>query len=705
MPSSSKFLIEKSRTRIYQRINESFAAALTQQGHQAVFVDPTDFQGYQDYLTYIQAQDVDYCLIPNARGLISKYIKAIEAYVFELTEMPLIFIHHDNCFRDLHDLDKIYRKIQAFQKTRQRSFHFCLEYHNFIDLRGIGIENTYPILHASEFTKPEEIPAAVYDLTFLGHVVPKLGDEMEDWFCSHRLRADFWTRLAHLDHKLEPSAIAFAQDCPPQDKPEADFLAAKYFYNSMLHSHSQHFRGELIRRIDAAAIDIIGGDPAYLHGSSLDRRIQKENVRYHPPTEDYGEASRIYTQSKINLNITSLQFDQAVINRVIDVGAAGGFVLTDWKSDLLKITSVADEISYRTIDELNYKIAYYLHPDHAAERLEIAEALHQDVKANCTYATVVDFILNRIFAMPTDPTEPIKLDLGCGPWKAPGFIGVDVAPNEGVDVVADLNQRFPFATSTVDWVRAHDVVEHLENRIHTMNEIWRICKPGGMVDIRVPSTDGRGAFQDPTHVSFWNINSFKYYCVEFPNYLKLCHTYGFRGAFSLISLSEETSDDQVIHVKAVLKAIKPVESEPSESEPEVDPTIAAFKLRQRNVLVRPDWQQPEAELLAALSDLLKTVILDPESAQLTLLIDADPLDPEEVDAAVTSVVMHLMAEEAIELPETGPEISLLSGLSADQWQSLLPYLSAQIVLDNSSVDRLLDPEAVPAIELSQLQHR
>ena len=26
-----------------------------------------------------------------------------------------------------------------------------------------------------------------------------------------------------------------------------------------------------------------------------------------------------------------------------------------------------------------------------------------------------------------------------------------------------------------------------------------------------PSTDGRGAFQDPTHVSFWNSNSFWYY--------------------------------------------------------------------------------------------------------------------------------------------------------------------------------------------------
>lgn len=29
--------------------------------------------------------------------------------------------------------------------------------------------------------------------------------------------------------------------------------------------------------------------------------------------------------------------------------------------------------------------------------------------------------------------------------------------------------------------------------------------------IEVPSTDGRGAWQDPTHVSFWNENSFWYY--------------------------------------------------------------------------------------------------------------------------------------------------------------------------------------------------
>ncbi|MBK7469358.1 MAG: hypothetical protein IPI73_00755 [Betaproteobacteria bacterium] len=44
-----------------------------------------------------------------------------------------------------------------------------------------------------------------------------------------------------------------------------------------------------------------------------------------------------------------------------------------------------------------------------------------------------------------------------------------------------------------------------------MNEIHRVLAPGGWLVARVPSTDGRGAFQDPTNRSFWNLNSFWYY--------------------------------------------------------------------------------------------------------------------------------------------------------------------------------------------------
>ncbi len=44
-----------------------------------------------------------------------------------------------------------------------------------------------------------------------------------------------------------------------------------------------------------------------------------------------------------------------------------------------------------------------------------------------------------------------------------------------------------------------------------MQEAHRCLTRHGWLLTLTPSTDGRGAFQDPTHVSFWNSNSFWYY--------------------------------------------------------------------------------------------------------------------------------------------------------------------------------------------------
>ncbi len=152
----------------------------------------------------------------------------------------------------------------------------------------------------------------------------------------------------------------------------------------------------------------------------------------------------------------------------------------------------------------------------------------------------------------------MRVDIGCGDSKPEGFIGIDICPGPCVDIVADLSKSFPLEDSSVDELRAYDVIEHLPDRLNTMNEIWRVCKPGARVDLFVPSTDGRGAFQDPTHVSFWNINSFLYFCVDFPPYFNLCQKYGFKGAFKLLALYNVDSGGGVIHVKAELEVIKPI---------------------------------------------------------------------------------------------------------------------------------------------------
>ena len=100
------------------------------------------------------------------------------------------------------------------------------------------------------------------------------------------------------------------------------------------------------------------------------------------------------------------------------------------------------------------------------------------------------------------------LDLGGRFGCPPGYQSVDL---KNADICCDLNRGFPFEDSSIYCIRAFDIIEHLSDKNHTMSEIHRVLRPGGFVLISVPSTDGRGAFQDPSHVSYWNINSFWYY--------------------------------------------------------------------------------------------------------------------------------------------------------------------------------------------------
>ena len=65
--------------------------------------------------------------------------------------------------------------------------------------------------------------------------------------------------------------------------------------------------------------------------------------------------------------------------------------------------------------------------------------------------------------------------------------------------------------NSVGVIRASDFLEHIPDKVTLMNECYRVLAHGGMLLSATPSSDGRGAYQDPTHVAFWNENSFWYY--------------------------------------------------------------------------------------------------------------------------------------------------------------------------------------------------
>jgi len=103
------------------------------------------------------------------------------------------------------------------------------------------------------------------------------------------------------------------------------------------------------------------------------------------------------------------------------------------------------------------------------------------------------------------------LDLGAAHRKPEGYLGVDMYEGDSVDIVADVTKGIDLPDGSVGVIRAVDFLEHIPDKIALFNELYRLLAHGGMLLTLTPSTDGRGAFQDPTHVAYYNENSFWYF--------------------------------------------------------------------------------------------------------------------------------------------------------------------------------------------------
>lgn len=162
----------------------------------------------------------------------------------------------------------------------------------------------------------------------------------------------------------------------------------------------------------------------------------------------------------------------------------------------------------------------------------------------------------------------LRVDLGPADRYDPGFdVYVDLVASPNIPAgkmkIADLRKEWPFADSSVAFFRAHDIIEHLPDKVHTMNEIHRCLAPGGIVEIRVPTIEGVGAVCDPQHASLWSRASFDYFIKGEYAHTRLAPFYGITAAFDVVS-EEKTStkrkyrsgEETTTHLKIVLRARK-----------------------------------------------------------------------------------------------------------------------------------------------------
>ena len=95
----------------------------------------------------------------------------------------------------------------------------------------------------------------------------------------------------------------------------------------------------------------------------------------------------------------------------------------------------------------------------------------------------------------------MKINIGAGFTKIEDFVNIDHDPNTHPDICMDIEKDLiPLDDNSVETVIAHHVLEHLgEGYFHTLKEVYRVCKHGAIIDIRVPHPRHDSFLADPTH--------------------------------------------------------------------------------------------------------------------------------------------------------------------------------------------------------------
>ncbi len=96
------------------------------------------------------------------------------------------------------------------------------------------------------------------------------------------------------------------------------------------------------------------------------------------------EMPKVFQASRINLNMTMRPIETGLSQRIWDVLACGGFLLTNYQSEIPEYFEIGKELeTYESMEELEEKVRYYL--AHEEERIEIAINGYEKVAAHHSY--------------------------------------------------------------------------------------------------------------------------------------------------------------------------------------------------------------------------------------------------------------------------------------------------------------------------------
>ena len=110
-----------------------------------------------------------------------------------------------------------------------------------------------------------------------------------------------------------------------------------------------------------------------------------------------------------------------------------------------------------------------------------------------------------------------KLNLGCGMDYRDGWFNIDFNKKIKTDLCWDIEKkRLPFKDSSIDYVYCSHFLEHIKDLFKVLDDIWRVCKNGAIIEILVPHYTGTSASKFSFHYNYFGIDSFMHLTKE-PN--------------------------------------------------------------------------------------------------------------------------------------------------------------------------------------------
>ena len=112
--------------------------------------------------------------------------------------------------------------------------------------------------------------------------------------------------------------------------------------------------------------------------------------------------------------------------------------------------------------------------------------------------------------------SPVTIEIGCGDRKRdPEAIGIDILETASTDIVGDVLEvlkRVP--SGSVKSITSFHVFEHLANVSAILVEVERTLVRGGEMVVVVPHFSNPFYYSDPTHVRFFGLYTFSYFCED-----------------------------------------------------------------------------------------------------------------------------------------------------------------------------------------------